>query len=253
MFTLCFERWQSAPGNTELNWGQPLSHWHLESLNWLDALPEPAQDRLRQRAQTKLYKNKETIFAPEVDPEQVYILEKGLTRIFRSTESGGEFTLGFVEPGEVFGELPVLNNASRESFAVAIDNCCVLKLPKSLFLDLMGTMPDFSLAVSRQVGKRLQRIEIRAEDLIFRSATSRIARVISMLVDDFGQADDNHVLVHLKLTQAEIATLAGCSRPTASLAIADFRKQGLLDLRSGHITVFDVDALRDIAAATTHS
>ncbi|WP_170560595.1 cyclic nucleotide-binding domain-containing protein [Ruegeria atlantica] len=58
-----------------------------------------------------------------MDPEQVYILEKGLTRILRNTASGGEFTLGFVEPGAVFGELPVLNNAFRESYAVAIGYC----------------------------------------------------------------------------------------------------------------------------------
>ncbi|WP_170560594.1 Crp/Fnr family transcriptional regulator [Ruegeria atlantica] len=108
----------------------------------------------------------------------------------------------------------------------------------------MSTLPDFSLDVSRQVGKRLQRIEIRVEDLIFRSAESRIARVIAMLVDDFGSGERGQISVKLKLTQAEIATLAGCSRLTAGLAIAIFRKQGLLALRAGQIKVFDADTMR---------
>lgn len=98
----------------------------------------------------------------------------------RNTASGGEFTLGFVEPGDVFGEFPVLNNAFRKSYAVAIDNCGFLKLPKAPFPELMSTLPEFSLDGSRQVGKRLHLIEIRAEDLMFRSAASRIARAIAV-------------------------------------------------------------------------
>lgn len=227
-----------------------MSHWHLASINWLDTLPEKTIQDLRNSSRTQVYDDKETIFAPAQDPETVYLLEKGLTRIYRCSDSGEEFTLGFVEPGEVFGELAALSGDSRDSFAVAIDYCGVLKVPKRTFMELMQSTPDFSIAISKQVGRRLKRIETRAEDLIFRSAPSRVARMLLLLMDDFGKEMGSGIYISLHLTQGELATLVGCSRPTVNITINNFRERGVIDLDGGHIVVVDKRALGKIADAT---
>lgn len=226
-----------------------MSHWHLTTINWLDALPDDTVKSIRSASRTQVFQDKETIFSPMIEPDTVYLLEKGLTRLYRCSNSGGEFTLGFVEPGEVFGELSALNNVSRESFAVAIDQCGVLKLPKKVFIELMQTAPSFSFAISKQVGKRLQRIETRAEDLIFKSATSRMAKMISLLANDLGQENNNRISINVRLTQGEIATLVGCSRPTVNLTLNDFKKQGIIELEDGYLSIIKPNKLEELADA----
>lgn len=229
-----------------------MSHWHLASVNWLDALPEDAIRNLRSESRTKSFRDKEMIFAPTADPDSVYLLESGLTRIYRLAGPGEEFTLCLVEPGEIFGELAVLGEDARESFAVALDTSEVLKFTKSLFLNLMQNTPGFSLAISKQVGRRLERIEVRAEDLIFRSAASRLARTLLLLADDFGRVDDDRTIINVHLTQSEFATLIGSSRPTVNLTMRSFKEKGLIDPSSGRIVVVNRDALQQIADNFNH-
>lgn len=230
-----------------------MTHWHLASVNWLDTLPKDAVRDLRSQSQTKSFKDKEMVFAPAVDPGSVYLLETGLIRIYRLSGPGEEFTLCLVEPGEVFGELAILTEDARESFAVALDTCEVLKFPKSLFLGLMKNTPAFGLAISKQVGRRLERIEIRAEDLIFRSAASRLARTLLMLADDFGHVENGRMTIGLNLTQSEIATLIGSSRPTVNVTLRDFKRNGLIDPSGSRIVVVNRGALQKIADDFNHS
>jgi CRP-like cAMP-binding protein len=224
-----------------------LTHWHLSSIDWLDSLPDAARQQLHLQTATLDFRDGQTIFAPMPEPDGVFILVQGLVRIYRLSSEGMEFTLGYVKPAEVFGELAAYDSQPRESFARAIDSCIVLKVPVLLFRDLMQSVPSLCYSVTKQIERRFKRIERRAEDLVFRSVTARLAATLLMLMEDFGDDRGGHCYIRLHLTQAEFATLVGAARPTVNQTFHQFRTAGLATFEKGHVVILDAAGVRQIA------
>lgn len=101
--------------------------------------------------------------------------------------------------------------------------------------------------VTKQVSGKLLRFENRAEDLIFRSAASRLARTLLELGGEFGVNGDRGRTIGVQFTQAELSSMIGTSRPTASLTLNALRSAGLIDYSDGVLTLLSCAGLRRIA------
>jgi len=230
-----------------------MDHWHLASLNWLDQLPAPLLDKLHDTSTTLEFSDQTTIFSPTPEPHNVFMLQKGLTRILKLSDKGGEVTLGLVEPGEVFGELAVVTGAGRDNHAVAIGDCTVLKFPRMVFTEIMQKSPTFSFTVTQQMGEHLKQAESLVEELVFKSARSRLAGILLKLSMDFPLRQlpyDQHLAIDLKLTHQDLATLIAASRPTTSIAIGEFEQQSWIVQTPDHFIIMDPDALTCVANET---
>jgi CRP/FNR family cyclic AMP-dependent transcriptional regulator len=222
--------------------------WHLNNINWLRELPAQAVDTLRAAASIQVFEPGAMIFEPDRKPDYVFLLETGLVRIFRTSPRGQEITFGYVRPGEVFGELAVFSDKPRESYAAAVERSTVVRVGRDVFSDVIQTRPSIVFSVATQIGDRFKHIESRVEDLMFRSARSRLARILLHLADEFGCQEDEHSVIELRLTHAELATLAGTSRPTITIALAEFEEEGLIRRRAGKVDILSRKALNKEAA-----
>lgn len=218
--------------------------WHLSDINWLEQLPQESAVELRNAAKVLTFGPGATVFEPEPEPRSVFILETGLVRMYRRSSRGEEVTLGYVQPGEVFGELAAFSDKPRESYAVAVETSTVIKVDRRVFADAIQARSSIVFTVATQIEDRFKQIESRVEDLVFRSARERVARIVLQLIDDFGKRTGNQVLVDLRLTHEELAKLAGTSRPTVSIALGEFEDEGLLTRSNGKLVVLDPAALR---------
>lgn len=224
-----------------------MNHWHLKTINWLTQLPPEVVDRLRAASSVRVASDGQTVFAPDPEPQLVYLLESGVCRIFRHAPDGSEFTLGLVVKGEIFGELAVIGDGARESFAVAQAECIIWSFPRGLFVELLHTCPSFAVVVTKQVSGKLYRFETRAEDLVFRSAVSRIARILLNLDAEFGADGERGRTIGVRFTQAELSSMVGASRPTTNLVLNAFRNAGLIEFSDGFITLVAKNALTRIS------
>ena len=123
-------------------------------------------------------------------------------RVFRISRGGEEITYGYVRPGEVFGELVAFSDKPRESYAVAVEPSTVIKVEREAFTDAIRSRPSIVFSVAAQIEDRFKELESRVEDLVFRSARSRLARTILSLDKEFGQ-DDDQSPIGIRLTHAE--------------------------------------------------
>lgn len=221
--------------------------WHLTNINWLKELPDPEAESLRQGAKLRHYSAGDVIFEPRAKPEFVFLLESGLVRMYRSSPNGEEVTFGYVQPGEVFGELAVFIDRPRESYAIAVEACAVLILERQAFAAAIQSVPSIMFSVAKQIEGRFHNIESRVEDLVFRDARSRLANAIAKLGKDFGRPEEGRVVIQLRLTHAELATLVGASRPTVSIALGELEDEDIIDRSKGRIVIVNEARLRQAA------
>jgi len=220
--------------------------WHIRNVNWLDKLSPSERTELEQRTRSRDHAAGETIFTPSLAPKSVYLLERGRARIYRLSKDGTETTFGYILPGEVFGELAAFDHSVRESYAEAVEDLRVWKIPLEIFERLLSENSDVSLEITKQVGERLRLIESRVADLAFRNVRTRVATCLLQLMDRFGSHDvaGEGRALNLRLNQTEIGRLIGATRQTVNVSLRELEEEGLVIRVEGQITLPDPDALR---------
>jgi len=225
--------------------------WRLHGFDWMAGLPERETERLLSRSTSRECARGEIVFEPASSPRSVYLLEKGLVRIFRLSAQGSEVTLGYVRRGEVFGELQAISDHARESFAQAISPSLVWRIPIPELRRLIDAVPLIALRVAEQMEKRFRRVESRVEDLALRDLHSRVCLMLLELAEDFGRQVDGEVLIDLALSQHDLATLVGASRQSVNKCLRDLRETRRIAYRKRRFALLDPDGLRRETARET--
>ena len=101
------------------------------------------------------YLEGEMIFERGSVPDAVYIVLDGEVELDVALRDGSEKTLARFGQGESFGEIGVLNDGARSISVKARTDTCLLKIPKSDFLDLVREMPQLALSVMRDLARRM--------------------------------------------------------------------------------------------------
>ncbi|MCP3986180.1 MAG: Crp/Fnr family transcriptional regulator [bacterium] len=221
-----------------------MSIWHLNEIDWLRRLSEVDRAQLENRSRAEAFSASETVFRPSTEPRFVYLLQSGRVRIFRASADGAETTFGYVLPGEVFGELAAVTHQERESYAEAVEESVVWKLPVDVFRELLGSQLDVASEVARQVGSRMKDLERRVEGLVFDDARKRLCRILLELADHFGTLREDGIHIENIFTQTELANLVGCSRQTVNQSLGVLTERGLARIDGRRIILPDPEQLR---------
>ena len=224
--------------------------WHLHKFDWLAELSAAESDDLRRQSVQREYAAGDMIFTPALHPHSVYLLEHGLVRIYRASSTGAETTFGYVIPGEVFGELAVFSTGPRESYARAVRRSLVWRLRSAAIREVLASHPGIVMAVTKQVGSRLKRIESRVEHLVFRSVPSRVAGILLELAEDFGRREDHGTLIDLAISQEELATLIGASRQTVNASLRELERDRVVRRDGRRLVLLDDRALQKLKNAS---
>jgi CRP-like cAMP-binding protein len=222
-------------------------------VNWLQDLSPEDVEGLRGHSTHREYEPGATIFSPDSHPHSLYLLERGLVRIYRLSKDGAETTFGYVAPGEVFGELPVFGDFPRESFAATVQDSHVWKIPVGVFQTLIESRPGIALEITRQIGQRLKRIESRVENLVFRDVRARVAHILLELAQDFGKPANGGRELEVDFTQAELATLVGSTRQTVNESLRSLEEAGLIARQSRHLVIVKPEELQLATRARVES
>jgi CRP-like cAMP-binding protein len=221
--------------------------WQLRAVDWLEELSPEELGELRQASSQRDHERGATVFRPASHPRSLYLLERGLVRIYRLSPDGAETSFGYVAPGEVFGELPAFGEFARDSFAVAVHPARVWQIPVAVFQRTIEKRPAIVLAITRQIGRRMKRIESRVETLVFRNVRARLAGILLELADDFGRPSGASLALDIDLTQGELATLIGSTRQTVNATLGELEEAGLVERDGRRLVVRDLPALRRMA------
>ena len=195
-------------------------------------------EEIRRAALIRVYAPGEMIFGPMRQPENVWLVEHGLVRMHRHASDGRQMTIALLRPGHVFGEVPVLSDSPRVSFAEAMRRSTLLadfarNLPAR---GALGSPKRASRSARRSPDAWL-RIESRLEDLAFRSVDVRVIRTLLRLAEDFGQLAGEWIQLELSLTQSELATLVGTTRQSVNESLRSLVERGVVARDRGRLAL----------------
>jgi len=162
-----------------------------------------------------------------------------------STE-GREVILDFVEPGELFGEMQILD-AGEDVTAEALEDSRVLTISRQRLEDLLHDRPGLALRLARLVAVRRQRTEVRLRTLAYNTVPQRLGNLLLQLCRQYGVPHHRGTLLRIRLSQGELGSLIGASREIVNCTLSDFRQKGLVDVSRTQIIVRERELTDNLA------
>ena len=221
----------------------PGAHEILRRAPLFAGLRPDALDGLAAQLRRHTFKRGTMIFHKDQTGDALYVIESGRVRIFLPTESGTELTVEVSGPGDVFGELALLDGRPRSASAEALEDTTTFTLTREEFKAHLAATPQLAVALIELLSTRLRHVTEYAESLAHLDVHARLARTLLEMADRYG-VKRNGIEIDLDLTQADLATMVGATRERVNRALAAFRAQGLLELRGRKIALLDTTRLR---------
>ncbi|HVO16299.1 MAG TPA: Crp/Fnr family transcriptional regulator [Alphaproteobacteria bacterium] len=204
--------------------------------------PELAR-RLAQLCHIRTLPEGAVLFQQGDEGDALYAVVSGLIRIAIAGEGGKELTLGLMEPGDVFGEIALLDGLTRTAGAQAAENSVLLVVQRAHFLQMLEAEPGLARHIIELLCERLRINTDRITEYAFLNLHARLARKIESLAIAHGQHGDDGVRIALQLSQSELAQMLGVTREAVNKQLKTWSQAGVLRVERGAITVCDMRAL----------
>lgn len=217
--------------------------WYLKHIRLFDGISPSEMQEMEKITRMEEVKKRQPFYLPGDPSSNVYLLKRGRVKLANTAASGKEVTFDILEPGEVFGELEVLEGLPRETAAEALDDAMICVIRREDFDRYLAMHPNITVKLTKLIGLRLRRIQSRIEDLVFRDVPARLAHLLLELGKSDGAQEPRGIRIKAKLTHQEMANLIGCSRETVSATLGQFRDEGLLQLDGRTMTILDPKGL----------
>ena len=176
----------------------------------------------------------------------VFFVNAGRVKISRVTRDGKELTLAYRVPGEIFGELCLVDGGPREEMAEAMENALVTEVPREDFVELLDAHASIGAGLTRIMCQRRRELESKVEDLVFKDVNAKLAELLLNLGRDYGVDDSRGTLLAVKITHQEMANLIGSTRETVSLTLSQFKRNEYIATEGRKIILTDRDGLRSL-------
>jgi CRP-like cAMP-binding protein len=158
-----------------------------------------------------------------------------------------ERSLRVVRPGDLFGELALLQGSHRQSTAVALDESLALAFDHATFHQVAQTNPDVGLRVIGQIVRRLRDAEDQIEILMVRDHQSKVVVALMKLAQrELGVVDQSTGQVTLQISPLELSAQVGLDVEIVKRVVSQLRETGYVRIQDERVELSSLETLREL-------
>lgn len=216
----------------------PKSNFFLQS-NYEDALNE-----LLNGSKLNKYKNKQIIFEEDNHPQYVYYLKSGMAKSYKTNDGGKELTIQLYAPGDLIGYIAIIEKSTYQFTAQAMNDCEIVLISRSAFIELIQNNPAFSLRVIEVLAKHNSQKAERMIHLAYNSLRKRVANTLLLLKNKF--TTDQEEQFTINITREELANISGTTTESLIRTLSDFKDEKLIAINGRAIKILDAKKLKSL-------
>jgi CRP/FNR family transcriptional regulator len=207
-------------------------------------LEPPELERFSRVAVPRTFPKGTRVFHEGDHSDACYIIRGGSFRVTREHPDGRAITLANLGPGDIFGELAMLDGEVRSASVEALSDGELLALPAVDVRGLLARHPEITVKLVAALVRRLRQANERISRQSFQTVPSRVAGVLSQLVAEESPWRGGEG-VTIRMNQSDLAQLAGTSRESVSRFLAELERAGVVQVGRGRVTVVEPPKLRN--------
>ncbi|GAL62648.1 Crp/Fnr family transcriptional regulator [Algibacter lectus] len=203
-------------------------YWFLEDFNLFKKLGTFNMMKIVEILEMDNIEKGKAINLNDEHKNSVFFLKKGSVKIVNKTNNTVKYVL---KRGNIFGELALYDKkAASEEIAYALEDCVICYIESEQMEVLMEKHKSLKNGVLKIYGLRIQKLERRLHNLLYKDSVTRIKEFIADYLEEFGESNEGgHLTAKNLLSHKEIANLTNTSRQTVSNVLSTMRKEGIID------------------------
>src|SRR6202165_6070581 len=209
-------------------------------------LDAEAFDQLCRYAKQATLKRGATIFSKGDPGNSLVAVISGTVKISISSADGRSAILNLIGPGEIFGEMSVLDGQPRSADAIANTNCEIFTVDRREFLPFVRSQPALAMKFIELLCARLRWTSDQVEQVILQNLPGRLASALIRLTEKHKQEPNGRTIA---ITQQEISEMVGMTRESINKQLRAWAARNWVRLEHGAIVVLNVEMLRELAEA----
>jgi CRP/FNR family transcriptional regulator, cyclic AMP receptor protein len=211
-------------------------------------LDADAFEQLGRYAKSATLKRGATIFSRGDPGNSLIAVISGTVKISISSPDGRNAILNLIGPGEIFGEVAVLDGQARTADAIANSNCEIFVIDRREFLPFVRSQPALAMKFIELLCTRLRWTSDQVEQVILQDLPGRLASALIRLTERHKTTQGGRAIA---ITQQEISEMVGMSRESINKQLRAWASRNWVRLEHGAIVVLDVAPLQEMAGSGT--
>lgn len=222
---------------------EPTTAELLARVPLLSDLGEGELERIAQVAIPRSFPKGARVFHEGDRSDACYVIREGEVRVTREHSDGRAIALATLGPGELFGELAMLDGGVRSASIEALADVELLALSAADMKGLLERNAEITAKLVVALTRRLRETNERISRQSFQTVPSRVAGVLFQLVDA-ESVEPGREGITIRMNQSDLAQLAGTSRESVSRFLAVLERAGVVRVGRGRVTVIEPQRLR---------
>lgn len=224
----------------------------LETLGsvWLFAdLDQRLLERLAAVAIRKKYQAEtEVVHQGDTDGD-LYLVIKGLLQVAVQTNEQRGVALNLLRPGDVCGELSLLDGRGRSATISTVQPTELLLIHRSDFMAVLASSPELAIRMLQTMAGHVRRLTSRFEDLSVLPVPNRLAKKLLEIGELCGTPlDRNRVALPRTLSQQDLADHVQAARESVCKCMAKWSRAQVVYRTQTQIVINDVATLRALSS-----
>ena len=208
-------------------------------------LPNALPTQLFRDAAPRHLQAGEALFVAGDPGDGCYRLEQGLLKVVITSPQGDERILAMLGPGTIVGELAMIDGLPRSSSIFAVKDCELSFISREEFENRTKQHPEVYRYLANVLAARLRGTDEAVAAVSFLTVKERLARALIELGEFLGEADDaGRVVICHKISQSDLAALAGVARENVSRVMSDWKRRKVVTRSGGYYCLDAVETLK---------
>jgi len=203
----------------------------LENVRLFATVPPEYLAQLEKLSVLRKYP-KNTVLVTEGDEStHLYIVRKGTVSAYLNNEEGRQVNLNYMQEGEYFGELSLIDGQPRSASIVTVTACEILLVARAHVLELIQKHPEFAMQLMSELTQRVRVLTESVKDMALLDVYGRVSNALEKL------ADAERRIHTPKVTHQDIANMVGSSREMVSRIMKQLLIGGYVEQCSGYLEI----------------
>jgi CRP-like cAMP-binding protein len=178
--------------------------------------------------------------------DALFVVLSGYLKAACTGPNGRELVLCVLGPGEVFGDLSLLDGQPRPASVMALEATQLAAIGRESFLKFVDSSPKLAKALLEGMATRLRHLAKRYETVSSMAIPARLAEMLVILAQKHGQQyGTTEVCIPIRLSQQELGNMVGATRESVNKLLRQWSEQGIVRKEAGLMTIMNLSTFRD--------
>ncbi len=202
------------------------------------------RDAVVGRARMRHFAAGETVFLMGSPGGSMMAVLSGTVRISIPSQEGREIVLAVLLPGEVFGEIALLDGKERTADARAMTACDLAVLERRDVLEFLERQPNAWPRVVEVLCDRLRATDLQMAEVAMQQLPVRLAKVLLRMtyVEALSRPADR-----VQVSQRELGNIVGAARESVNKCLSEWQRSGWVRIDRTSITISDRTTVERVA------